>query len=250
MWGDVGRCGAPSVTSLRAEDADIEAGERCCAASSEHRVSTTEARTVNTAECGRVRRNACPLGRWLGDMNTYSASRAASLGHSVSSSTYSTSPPLRFSGSESKSCTTATARFSVTTPSDSSRVLARESARSRYSVCASYAYHTRSAEIGRGRPRSEALGPRLDESRSRAISGRISGSLGASRLQREPREGEGEGERRQQPQRGAAPLDVVGDGREDVARLCFAVGRLERAEAADQVREDRLPRLRRDTAEI
>mmetsp|Transcript_36255 Transcript_36255/g.111179 ORF Transcript_36255/g.111179 Transcript_36255/m.111179 type:complete len:474 (+) Transcript_36255:725-2146(+) len=79
------------------------------------------------------------------------SSRDTSLGHSVSSSTYSTSPPLRFSGSESKSCTTATARFSVTTPSDSSRVLARESARSRYSVCASYA-----SSASRARARARA----------------------------------------------------------------------------------------------
>ena len=50
--------------------------------------------------------------------------------------------------------------------------------------------------------------------------------------------------------RGAAPLDVVGDGREHVAGLCFAVGRLERAEARDQVREDSLPRHGRDIAEI
>ena len=28
----------------------------------------------NTAECGRIRRSACPLGRWLEYKNTYSAS--------------------------------------------------------------------------------------------------------------------------------------------------------------------------------
>ena len=30
---------------------------------------------MSTAEYGRVRRSPCPLGRWLGDKNTYSASR-------------------------------------------------------------------------------------------------------------------------------------------------------------------------------
>ena len=39
------------------------------------RVKTTE---KNTAECGRIRRSACPLGRWLEYKNTYSASSRSS----------------------------------------------------------------------------------------------------------------------------------------------------------------------------
>ena len=62
------------VHHLRAEYANLGAGRRHRAVCSEHRVKTTEKKTVNTAEYGRRRLNTCPLGRWLGDMNTYSAS--------------------------------------------------------------------------------------------------------------------------------------------------------------------------------
>ena len=34
---------------------------------------------MNTAEYGRIQRSTCPLERWLGDKNPYSASRAARL---------------------------------------------------------------------------------------------------------------------------------------------------------------------------
>ena len=60
------------VHHLRAEYANLGAGRRHRAVCSEHRVKTTEKKTVNTAEYGQL--NTCPLGRWLGYMNTYSAS--------------------------------------------------------------------------------------------------------------------------------------------------------------------------------
>ena len=247
------RCssGSSRDTSLRAEDADIRAGVWCCAASSsEHRVSTTEKRTVNTAEYGRARRNACPLGRWLGDKSPYSASRQRQ--------------PRPLGQLEHVQHVAALAlerqrehvlhhRHRPLLGHDAERLEPRAREAERALEVLGVRLVRLSHEIGRDRPRSAEIGgarPRLDESRSRALSGRISGSLGASRLQREAREGEGEGERRQQPQRGAAPFDMVGDGREHVAGLCFAVGRLERAQARDQVREDRLPRHGRDTAEI
>ena len=65
------------VHHLRAEYANLGAGRRHRAVCSEHRVKTTEKKTVNTAEYGQL--NTCPLGRWLGYMNTYSASRAPSM---------------------------------------------------------------------------------------------------------------------------------------------------------------------------
>ena len=66
---------------LRAEYADMRAGGRYCAASSEHRVNTTEKNTVNTVEYGRVRLNPCPLERQLGYKSPYSASRVVCLVH-------------------------------------------------------------------------------------------------------------------------------------------------------------------------
>eukprot|EP00315_Gephyrocapsa_oceanica_P056480 CAMPEP_0185493954 /NCGR_PEP_ID=MMETSP1366-20130426/16507_1 /TAXON_ID=38817 /ORGANISM="Gephyrocapsa oceanica, Strain RCC1303" /LENGTH=45 /DNA_ID= /DNA_START= /DNA_END= /DNA_ORIENTATION= len=38
---------------------------------------------MKTAEYGRIQRSTCPLERWLGDKNPYSASRAARLDGAV-----------------------------------------------------------------------------------------------------------------------------------------------------------------------
>ena len=69
IWGDMleiwGDC-ISLVEVLRGEQPNIGAGARCCAVSSEHRVSTREASTAYAAEDGGVRLKTRPRECWLG----------------------------------------------------------------------------------------------------------------------------------------------------------------------------------------
>jgi len=72
---EAARMRVKSVTILRAEYASLGAGVRHCAVCFRAPREDNGEEYSDTAEDGRRRRNPCPLGRWLGDMNTYSASR-------------------------------------------------------------------------------------------------------------------------------------------------------------------------------
>ena len=67
------------MAGLRCEYAYLGAGRRSRAAYSEHRVETTEGRTVG---CSGIQRSTCssrPLECWLGEKNTCSASRSRTV---------------------------------------------------------------------------------------------------------------------------------------------------------------------------